>query len=89
MGVPIVRVLGLIRSYRSAGPLARQDRLASGVAGISLVVSGLRRGGLFGVAMAAVGADLVYRGVRGEGHIYELIHAPEAKMLAAPVPQRG
>ena len=85
MTKPIASLAAVASLYRHKGPLPFQHRLASGVAGISLVFSGLRRGGFLGVVMAVAGADLVYRGVHGDGHICELIHAPSAKRLPEPV----
>ena len=81
MSIPIARLAAIVPLYRHAGPLPFKERLAAGVAGTSLFFSGLRRGGFFGIVLAVAGADLIYRGVRGHGHVYELIHTPKRKLL--------
>jgi len=81
MSLPITRLASLIPLFRGSGPLPANQRLASGVAGVSLLASGFKRGGLLGVMMAAAGADLVYRGIVGEGHIYHLALDHNAKLL--------
>lgn len=85
MNSPITALAAVVPHYRNSGPLPTRQRLASGVAGVSLLFSGLRRGGLLGVMMAAAGADLVYRGIHGEGHIYELIQRPAKRLLPEAV----
>jgi uncharacterized membrane protein len=46
------------------------ERVASGLAGGALVVWGLRRRSLGGLALAAVGAELVRRGISGHCAVY-------------------
>lgn len=46
------------------------ERWASGIGGTLLAVTGLKRGGLGGLALAAVGGALLYRGVTGQCHLY-------------------
>jgi len=88
--VPIKRIASVLPLYRNPSePLPMTQRLASGVAGASLLVSGVRRGGLLGVVMAAAGADLVYRGCRGGGHVSEMIHLPERKTAPGPSAQQA
>lgn len=81
MSLPITRLAAIVPLYRAEEPLRYKQRLTSAVAGASLVFTGLRRGGFFGVVLAVAGADLVYRGVCGEGHVYNLIKAPNVKLL--------
>lgn len=58
----------VIDKTRQAADLV--GRIASGAAGASLIVAGVRRRGVSGVFMALSGADLVYHAVRGE-HLYD------------------
>ena len=46
------------------------ERLASGVAGGLFALLGLRRKSLFGLALAAVGGGLLYRGITGHCSLY-------------------
>ena len=48
-----------------------RERMASAIAGGALTVYGLRRGSLGGLALAAVGAVLGYRGLTGHCQLYE------------------
>ncbi len=89
MSLPITRLAGIAALYRNSGPLPAKQRIASGVAGVSLLASGLKRGGFLGVLMAAAGADLVYRGIVGEGHIYELALGDKPKLLPEAVTPRA
>jgi|GEM_PF-3616849 len=73
MRTPIASLAAVIPHYRNPGPLAAKDRFVSGIAGASLLISGWRRGGLGGFVLAAVGADLLYRGFHGGGHVYQLV----------------
>lgn len=84
MRTPIAGLAAVIPHYRNPGPLPARERFASGIAGASLFLSGWRRGGLGGLALALVGADLLYRGFHGGGHIYDLVSAPKRKLLEAP-----
>jgi uncharacterized membrane protein len=60
-----------------AGPRGRpvnvsdRERIASAIAGGALTVYGLRRGSLGGLALAAIGALLGYRGLTGHSGLYE------------------
>lgn len=47
-------------------------RFAYGAGGAFLLVAGLRRRGLTGAALALAGSDLLYHGMRGEGHLVSL-----------------
>lgn len=88
MSIPLTRLGGVIALYRNSGPLPAGERFASGVAGMSLLFSGVRRGGLLGVVMAAAGADLVYRGIHGGGHVYEMIQVNPRKLLPESVAEK-
>lgn len=47
------------------------ERILSAVAGSTLVTWGLKRRSLVGLMIAAVGGDLLYRGVTGHCHVYQ------------------
>jgi len=49
------------------------ERQLSMIGGTVLVVCGLLRGSLSGLALAAIGGGLIYRGQTGHCHLYEVI----------------
>jgi len=49
------------------------ERQLSMIGGTVLVVCGLLRGSLSGLALAAIGGGLIYRGQTGHCHLYEAI----------------
>lgn len=53
--------------------VGRRERLASAALGGVLLVRGLRRRSLAGVASALAGGALVYRGVTGHSYLYEAL----------------
>jgi uncharacterized membrane protein len=55
------------------------ERLVSALGGGALAVFGLSRGSLGGLALAAVGGALVYRGVTGYCHCYEALSISTAE----------
>lgn len=62
---------------RTRGAFDLAGRVAAGAAGASLIIAGVRRSGFSGALMAVSGADLVYHSIRGEGHLYDLLLAPD------------
>ncbi len=88
MSLPITKFAAVIPHYRNPGPLPATERLASGVAGASLFISGWKRGGFTGLLLAAAGADLLYRGLRGSGHVYEMIPRGKRRLLASAKSQQ-
>ncbi len=65
------------------------ERMASAVGGAALAVYGLTRGTLGGLALAAVGGSLVYRGISGHCALFESLGINTAAMphgAAASVP---
>jgi uncharacterized membrane protein len=75
------------RSYINVSDI---ERWASVVGGGALVLGGLARRSLGGVALAALGGCLVYRGVSGHCHVFEVLglhtghrtHSPAASIPA-------
>ncbi|MEX0742523.1 MAG: DUF2892 domain-containing protein [Phycisphaeraceae bacterium] len=53
------------RSGSQQENVGQVDRWISGLFGTSLLFSGLRRGGLFGLIRSGIGSALVYRGLTG------------------------
>ncbi|WP_447980043.1 SRPBCC family protein [Candidatus Nitrospira bockiana] len=49
------------------------ERMASGIAGAALAAFGIRRGGVPGLAMAALGGALLYRSVTGHSRVYKVM----------------
>lgn len=63
------------------------ERVASALLGGALVTMGLRRRSMGGAAMAALGANLLYRGVRGRCQIYRALGVNTAKGMATEEPE--
>jgi uncharacterized membrane protein len=59
------------------------ERVASVLSGGAMTISGLRQGGLRGIASAAVGAVMIHRGVTGHCHGYRLLGYRSAPSSAA------
>jgi len=59
--------------------VGEMERWASGVAGAALSLYGLKRRGLFGWALAALGGSLVYRGATGTCQMYKAMGINTAK----------
>ncbi|ELY51636.1 YgaP-like transmembrane domain [Natronolimnohabitans innermongolicus] len=57
----------------SSRNVGRVERAASVIAGSALAARGIRRGSIGGLATAAVGAGLVYRGITGRSRLYRLL----------------
>src|SRR5437899_773151 len=49
------------------------ERWVSGISGAALTLYGVRRGGVDGVALAALGAALLYRSVTGRSLLYQAL----------------
>jgi len=56
--------------HRHAINVGGTERRISALAGGALLVLGLRRGGLGGLALAGLGGSLIYRGATGHSHAY-------------------
>jgi uncharacterized membrane protein len=86
-----------IRRQEEEGPapsngvnVADRERVASAVGGGALLLYGLSRGNLGGLALALVGGAVLYRGVTGHCHTYQLfgINTAEHHPPATSVPSR-
>ncbi len=78
MGSPALAVIDAVAarqpaSSRRGANLSVAERAGSAIAGAVLLLSGLRRRSLGGVATAVVGGALLDRGVRGRSRLYELV----------------
>ena len=70
----LVEPLEAPREYgRRDTNLGTTERTLSAAAGVFLALAGLSRRSLGGVALAAVGGGLIYRGVSGWCHLYEAL----------------
>lgn len=58
--------------------VGQDERLLSLLAGPLLILIGLRPRGWFGVLLALIGAELVYRGATGHCHIYAILDVNRA-----------
>ena len=63
------------------------ERAISTAAGMALALVGLSRRSLPGIALAAVGGGLIYRGVSGWCHLYQALGIDTAGDLEAATPQ--
>lgn len=55
---------------RAASAVEFSKRVACGAGGAMLIVSGIRRQGIAGAILAVAGSDMLYHGIRGEGHLH-------------------
>jgi uncharacterized membrane protein len=66
------------RNFRDAN-VNESERQFSLIGGTALAVCGLLRGSLSGLALAAIGGALIYRGVTGHCHLYEALDYSSAE----------
>ena len=76
----------LVRGGRGAGPVnvGENERLASQLGGGVLLLSGLMRGGVGGLALTAAGGALLYRGITGQCHCYRALGIDTADAERGP-----
>lgn len=55
---------------RAAAAVEFSKRVACGAGGATLILSGVRQRGLAGAVLAVAGGDMLYHGIRGEGHLH-------------------
>src|SRR5207248_7890988 len=70
---PTVRA-AIVADRSRIGPrdnVGEMERWISGLAGTALVAEGLKKGSISGLALAAIGGGLLYRGVTGHCGIYD------------------
>ena len=68
-----------VRPGRSRVNVGPNERMASSLGGAVLAGAGVGQGGLMGLALAALGASLIYRGQTGHCSLYSAAGVNTAK----------
>jgi len=80
-----------VKNLPSNTNVGQIERIASGIAGAALAVLGLKKRGVAGLALAALGGSLIYRGATGYCSMYNAlgISTSTPKQGEEPVWERG